>query len=67
MRALLGSLRELPLDSKLAGAAGLIRRETGIAMPDALIAATALGSGLDLVTRNRSDFSRVEGLRIADP
>lgn len=65
VRRLLASLNELDLDGRTAEAAGLIRRETGIATPDALIAATALRHGLDLLTRNRSDFERVDGLRIA--
>ena len=62
---LLASMNEWELDGRTAQAAGLIRREAGIATPDALIAATAVANGLDLVTRNRSDFARVEGLRIA--
>ena len=65
VRRLLGSLRERILDGRIAEAAGLIRREAGIATPDALIAATALSHGLELLTRNRSDFERVDGLRIA--
>lgn len=66
VRVLLASLRELPLDGPTADAAGLIRRESGIATPDALIAATALRHGLSLWTRNRRDFERVDGLRLAD-
>ena len=65
VRGLLASLTEWHLDGRTAEAAGLIRRETGIATPDALIAATAVANGLDLVTRSRSDFDRVDGLRIA--
>jgi predicted nucleic acid-binding protein len=46
--------------------AGRIRRETGIRLPDALIAATAIEHKLSLFTRNRADFERVAGLRIRD-
>ncbi|MBA2522545.1 MAG: type II toxin-antitoxin system VapC family toxin [Solirubrobacterales bacterium] len=65
VRRLLASLRELPVSSQIADAAGLIRRETGIAIPDALIAATALVGDLELRSRNRRDFNRVDGLRLA--
>lgn len=64
-RRLLASLRELPLDGPTADAAGLIRRRSGIATPDALIAATAIRRGHDLLTRNRRYLERVEGLRLA--
>lgn len=65
VRALLGGMRELPVTSEVAEAAGLIRRETKIGLPDALIAATALAHGLHLMTRNVRDFSRVAGLGTA--
>lgn len=60
---LLASLHPIPVDERVADAAGLIRRQTGIATPDALIAATAIGEGLELMTRNLRDFERVDGLR----
>jgi predicted nucleic acid-binding protein len=61
---LLEPLRELPVDGEVAERAGRIRRETGIRLPDALIAATALEHGLMLASRNRRDFERVRGLRL---
>ena len=61
---LLAPFRELPVDRAVAERAGRIRRETGIRMPDALIAATAAEHGLALITRNAKDFSPVRGLRI---
>ncbi len=34
---------------------------------DALIAATALVHGVELVTRNTADFSGIAGLRVINP
>jgi predicted nucleic acid-binding protein len=60
----LAPLREIPVDRAIAERAGRIRRESGLRMPDALIAATALERNLGLATRNKSDFAPVRGLRI---
>lgn len=64
---LLSTLRELVVDRPVAEAAGRIRRQTGIATPDALIAATALEHDLPLMTRNHSHFKRVPGLIVSAP
>lgn len=61
---LLGPLREVHVDRPVAERAGRVRRETGIRLPDALIAATALQYKLELATRNTRDFDRVRGLRV---
>ena len=61
---LLSAFRELPVDRAVAERAGRIRRESGLRMPDALVAATAVVHGLGLTTRNRRDFDRVRGLRL---
>lgn len=44
-----------------------IRRSSGIKLPDAIIAATALVHNLTLLTRNTSDFKKIDGLTYADP
>jgi hypothetical protein len=61
---LLAPFRELPIDRAVAERAGRIRRDTGVRLPNALIAATALEHGMNLATRNDSDFKAVSGLRI---
>jgi len=53
------------VDRSIAQRAGRLRREHGLRLPDALIAATALEFGLHLVTRNWKDFESVIGLRLA--
>jgi predicted nucleic acid-binding protein len=61
---LLAPFRELPVDREIAERAGRLRHETGVRLPDALIAATALCHGLLLTTRNRKDFESIRGLRL---
>lgn len=64
---ILQPFREIPVGRSVAERAGRIRRETGIRLPDALIAATAIENKLGLVTRNRTDFEKIRGLRIREP
>lgn len=61
---LLAPFREVPVDRDVAERAGRVAREFGTRLPDALIAATALEKGLQLSTRNLTDFARVRGLRL---
>lgn len=63
---LLNPFRELAVDRAVAERAGRIRRESGSATPDALIAATAIEHRLALVTRNRRHFEPVKQLRMRD-
>ncbi len=61
---LLAAFRELQVDRAIAERAGRVRRETGVRLPDALIAATALERGMALATRNTRHFAAVPGLRL---
>ena len=67
VQRLLDPFRELAVDRDVAERAGRIRRETGVATPDALIAATAIEYDLALVTRNRKHFEPVKQLRLRNP
>lgn len=64
---LLAPFREVPVDRSVAERAGRVRRESGLRLPDALIAATALEHHLGLATRNTDDFKTVRGLRVRSP
>ncbi len=67
VRELLAPMREIVVDRAIAERAGALRRTLNIITPDALIAATALESGVPLVTRNRRDYEAVLGLTILAP
>lgn len=67
LRRFLSPMIELSIDAVIAELAGKTRRDTGIATPDALIAATALQHRIPLMTRNRRHFDRVAELRIVAP
>ena len=44
-----------------------IRKTKKIKLPDAIIAATALVYDLVLISRNTSDFTNIDGLKVIDP
>src|SRR5260221_3697785 len=60
----LAPFREIAVDRSIAERAGRLRRGSSLRTPDALIAATAIEHGLELVTRNRRDFEAIPGLRL---
>lgn len=71
VRAFLSRFILLPFDSRCAERYARLRAEleskgTAIGANDMLIAATALAENATLVTSNRSEFMRVEGLPLAD-
>jgi predicted nucleic acid-binding protein len=67
LRRTLNVLKEVSVNRAIAEKAGHIRRTTGIPVPDALIAATALEHEMALLTRNRRHFERVTGLTLHSP
>ncbi len=67
LRGLLAAMIELPIDAQIAELAGVTRRTSGIATPDALIAATALVHRIPLMTRNCRHFEPVPGLQVLAP
>ena len=67
VRITLSLFTEIAVDRTIAERAGRIRRATGLRTADALIAATAVLHHLEIVTRNRRDLQRVDGLVLRDP
>jgi toxin FitB len=64
VRHLLDPFMEFPIERAVAERAGRIRRQFGVKIADALIAATALEYSLILVTRNIRHFDRINDLRL---
>lgn len=65
-RVLLDVCELVPVNATVADEGARIRRETGLKLPDALIAATALLQSAALVTANGKDFRRVPGLALVE-
>lgn len=64
IEAMIGSLAVIPVDSRIARTAGLIRRNYRVNIADSVVAATALFTGTTLFTRNLRDFHRIPGLSL---
>ncbi len=64
---LLSLLTKISVDNPIAQIAGDLRRNYRIALPDALIAATALHLNAKLVTRNTKDFSAIREIELESP
>jgi len=52
----------IPVESRIARIAGMLRRQYKVKATDSVIAATALITGTTLVTRNINDFKKISGL-----
>lgn len=61
---LLRTMAIIPLDSRIARTAGLIRQLYGLKTADSVIAATALFTNTILLTRNTRDFQNVFNLGV---
>lgn len=66
LRLLLAQFEEVPILSDVIEEAVRVRRQHNLKTPDAIIAATALVQGAELVTRNTADFKKVAGLTVLD-
>ena len=61
----LSTVSTIPVDSTIARVAGVVGRIHGVTgLADSIIAATALLTGSEVVTRNVRDFNKVTGLRV---
>lgn len=66
IEAILRTLAVIPVDSRIARTAGLIRRTYQINIADSAIAATALFTGSTLLTRNIRDFRKIPNLLLLE-
>ena len=64
IEALLRTVAVIPVDSRIARTAGLIRRTYRVNIADSVIAATALFTGTTLLTRNIRDFRKIPNLSV---
>lgn len=61
---LLKTISVIPVDSRLARLAALVRRHYRLKVPDSVIAATAMFTGSKLLTRNTRDFRKIPSLTV---
>ena len=61
---LLATISIIPVDSRVARLAALVRRHYRLKVPDSVIAATAMFTGSRLVTRNTRGFRKIPSLAL---
>ena len=59
IEGLLATVSVIPVDSRIARLAALVRRDYRLKVPDSVIAATAMFTGSKLLTRNTRDFRTI--------
>ena len=64
MGQLLSKLHEIPLTEAVVHDTIRIRKQFGLKLPDAVIAASAIVQGIGLLTGNVDDFKRVTDLQV---
>ncbi len=57
----------IPVDTAVADRVVYLMRHYAIALPDAIIAATAIETDSMLVTRNTADMAKIRQMRVIDP
>ena len=62
-----GNAEIINIDQDITDRTIALRREQGIKLADALIAATAVSRQLTLITRNENDFTEVRGISVLNP
>jgi len=67
IKKFIGDSKVIELEPAIKTKASEIRKKTGIKLPDAIIAATALVYNLTLITRNIKDFKKVGEISIVNP
>ncbi len=55
-----------PIDNKIIEETIAIRKRHKIKLPDAIIAATCIVNGLDILTLNSKDFENINGLKVIE-
>ncbi len=64
---MLNSFKKIEVDNQIAIKAGDLCRKYGIAIPDALIAASGLIKGATIVTKNSKDFKQIPNIMLQIP
>jgi predicted nucleic acid-binding protein len=67
LQSFIGDALVIELEQPIKLKTAELRKVYNIKLPDAIIAATALVYDLTLISRNRADFSRINGLKVKDP
>jgi predicted nucleic acid-binding protein len=63
----MGDTKILDLTDDVVEATIDLRKKYKTKLPDAIIAATALTYSLVLISRNTTDFKKIQGLQVIDP
>ncbi len=63
----LNEFRKVIVENKVATLAGDLKRGYGLAVPDAIIAASALITDSALITSNTQDFDKIKELKVQKP